>query len=128
MILEKGEHFMILLKEEADIDLAFESLGAESVNFELFALDARGLYGRVLKLEEVDETGEICLVSVLDRGEQTLKPYMTFLFLKPFNITPVPKNMIHAYKNSRKMYEEKDIKDLDFEMDDFTAKGVQDGE
>ena len=55
MILENGDYFMVMLKEEYDNDASFEGIGIESINSELIAVDARGLYGRILKLEAIDE-------------------------------------------------------------------------
>lgn len=113
MILENGDYFMVLLNEDYDTDASFEGLGVESVNSELIAVDARGLYGRILKLEAIDEAGVVSLVSLVERGSDGEDPYMVPLLLKAFEIIPVPKQMAETLKGSRKSYEKPLLSETD---------------
>ncbi len=105
MILENGDYFMVLLKEDYDNDTSFEGTGIESINSELIAVDARGLYGRILKLEAIDESGVVSLVSLVDRGSDGSDPYMIPLLLKAFEIIPVPSHIAETLRGSRKSYD-----------------------
>jgi hypothetical protein len=113
MILENGDYFMVMLKEEFDNNPSLEGLGVESVNSELISVDARGLYGRILKLEAVDEAGVVSLVSLIERGGDGKDPYMVPLLLKAFEIIPVPTHMAKTLQSSRKNYEKLSLSETD---------------
>ena len=117
MILENGDYFMVMLKDELNLDSSLDGLG-ESINYELIAVDARGLYGRLLRLEAIDEAGVVALLSLVDRGSDGKDPYMVPMLLSPFEIIPVPKNMAEIYQKSRPTYAKTEDNSLTLEHDE----------
>ena len=127
MSIEKGDHFMVEMKEEFSND-SLEHLGAENINAELASTDLRVLYGRILRAECVDEIGDVCLVKMIESYDE--RPPIP-LILKYYNTIPVNKAMAtvcetYYAKNKKPSVLSIDTEDLPEDLDlDFeeTPKG-----